>query len=156
MVEHDQDGYVMLLAESLLLQAEAAHRGYISGDAQMLFDQAIEASCAMLGVTSTNATNYIANINGIDGKGYAASTDKIEAIMYQKSIALCSINGLESWIEYTRTGYINNIPMPLGATSPTGQKPMRLMYPTSELASNSANVPALSVNQSFTTAPFWK
>ncbi|MCW1147391.1 SusD/RagB family nutrient-binding outer membrane lipoprotein [Flavobacterium lacisediminis] len=156
MVEHSQDGYVMLLAESLLLQAEAAHRGFISGDPQALFDQAIQASCAMLGVTSTNADNYIANINGTDGKGYAASTDKIQAIMYQKSIALCSINGLESWIEYTRTGYINNIPMPLGATSPTGQKPMRLMYPTSELASNSANVPALSVNQSFTTAPFWK
>ena len=110
----------------------------------------------MLGVSSGNAATYVAEVNTVAGKGYAASTDKIEAIMYQKSIALCSINGLESWIEYTRTGYINNIPMPLGATSPTGQKPMRLMYPTSELASNSANVPALTVNQSFTTAPFWK
>lgn len=156
MIEHSQDGYVMLLAEGLLLQAEAAHRGYISGDPQILFDSAIQASCNMLGVSAANASGYITNINGIDGKGYAASTDKIEAIMYQKSIALCSINGLESWIEYTRTGYINNIPMPLGATSPTGQKPLRLMYPTSELASNSANVPTVTVNQSFTTAPFWK
>ncbi|MQP25555.1 SusD/RagB family nutrient-binding outer membrane lipoprotein [Flavobacterium sp. LMO8] len=156
MVEHDQDGYVMLLAESLLLQAEAVERGYISGNAQMLFDQAIDASCNVLGVTPANAAAYISAINTVDGKGYAASADKIEAIMYQKSVALSCINGLESWIEYTRTGYINNIPMPLGATSPTGAKPMRLMYPTSELASNSANVPALSVNQSFTTAPFWK
>ena len=110
----------------------------------------------MLGVTGTDASTYLAGVDVVPGKGYTASTDKIEAIMYQKSIALCSINGLESWIEYTRTGYINNVPMPLGATSPTGAKPMRLMYPTSELASNSANVPALSVNQSFTTAPFWK
>lgn len=156
MQSQEQDGYVILLAESLLLQAEAAERGYIVGDAQALFDQAVLASCAMLGVSSGNAATYVAEVNTVAGKGYAASTDKIEAIMYQKSIALCSINGLESWIEYTRTGYINNIPMPLGATSPTGQKPMRLMYPTSELASNSANVPALTVNQSFTTAPFWK
>jgi hypothetical protein len=156
MQSQEQDGYVILHAESLLLQAEAAERGYISADAQTLFDQAVLASCAMLGVSSGNAATYVAEVNTVPGKGYAASTDKIEAIMYQKSIALCSINGLESWIEYTRTGYINNIPMPLGATSPTGQKPMRLMYPTSELASNSANVPPLTVNQSFTTAPFWK
>lgn len=156
MIEHDQDGYVMLHAESLLLQAEAAERGYITASAQDLFDRAIEASCNMLGVDPSFVGGYVSNINTIDGKGYAASADKIQAIMYQKSIALCSINGLESWIEYTRTGYIDNIPMPLGSTSPTGQKPLRLMYPTSELASNSANVPALSVNQSFTTAPFWK
>lgn len=162
MVEHDQDGYVMLLAESLLLQAEAAERGYISGNPQVLFDAAITASMNRMGIFDDPVlglfpvSDYIAAVNVVPAKGYAASTDKIEAIMYQKSIALCSINGLESWIEYTRTGYINNVPMPLGATSPTGAKPMRLMYPTSELASNSANVPALSVNQSFTTAPFWK
>lgn len=76
--------------------------------------------------------------------------------MYQKSIALNGTNGLEIWVEYTRTGLIDNIPMPMGSTSPTGKKPLRLMYPTSELASNSANVPVQSVNDAFTTAPFWK
>lgn len=156
MIEHDQDGYIMLAAESYLLQAEAVERGYISGDAQVLHDMAIQASCDMLGVAPADAAAYIASVNGQDGKGYAASSNKIQAIMYQKSIALNSINGAEIWIEYTRTGFINNIPMPLGATSPTGQKPTRLMYPTSELASNSANVPSQSANDSFTTAPFWK
>lgn len=156
MIEHDQDGYVMLAAESYLLQAEAVERGYIAGDAQMLHDMAIAASCAMLGVNATDTANYITSVNLIDGKGYAASANKLQAIMYQKSIALNSINGAEIWIEYTRTGFINNIPMPLGATSPTGQKPLRLMYPTSELASNSANVPSQTANDSFTTAPFWK
>ena len=149
-----QDGYMMLLAESLLLQAEAVERGYITtGDPQALYDAAIAASMATLGATDSG---YTASVNLIDGKGYAASTDKIQAIMYQKSICLNGINGAEIWIEYTRTGYINNIPMPMGASSPTGAKPMRLMYPTSELASNSANVPAQTINDSFTTAPFWK
>lgn len=155
-IDSSQDGYIMLAAESYLLQAEAVERGYISGDAQVLHDMAIQASCDMLGVNPTDASNYITSVNLIDGKGYGASTDKIEAIMYQKSIALNGINGAEIWIEYTRTGYINNIPMPLGATSPTGEKPTRLMYPTSELASNSANVPSQTSNDSFTTAPFWK
>jgi hypothetical protein len=148
-----QDGYVMLLAESLLLQAEAVERGYITGDAQSLFDAAIVASCNQLGAAPGT---YVSAVNLVDGKGYAASTNKIQAIMYQKSIALNGINGLEVWIEYTRTGLINNIPMPLNASSPTNQKPLRLMYPTSELASNSANVPAQSVNDVFTTGVFWK
>ena len=47
--------------------------------------------------------------------------------MYQKSIALCNTNGLEAWIEYTRTGYINTIPVPMGSSSPTGQKPLTLI-----------------------------
>ena len=151
-----QDGYVMLLAESLLLQGEAAERGYITGDPQALFDAAVVASCLQLGVTQANADTYVTNVNAVDGKGYTASTNKIEAIMYQKSIALNGINGLEAWIEYTRTGLIDNIPMPMPGASPTGKKPLRLMYPTSELASNSANVPAQSVNDVFTTGPFWK
>lgn len=151
-----QDGYVMLLAESLLLQAEAAERGYITADPQALFDAAVVASCLQLGVTQANADTYVTNVNAVDGKGYTASTNKIEAIMYQKSIALNGINGLEAWIEYTRTGLIDNIPMPMPGASPTGKKPLRLMYPTSELASNSANVPAQSVNDVFTTGPFWK
>jgi len=95
-------------------------------------------------------------VNAVSGKGYTASTNKIQAIMYQKSIALCNTNGVEAWIEYTRTGFINNIPMPMGSTSPTGKKPLRLMYPTSELASNSANVPAESIADVFNIGPFWK
>jgi len=151
-----QDGFIMLLSESLLLQAEAVARGYIAGDAQSLFDSAITASMAHLGATPGS---YIATVNGELGRGYAVASnldEQIQAIMYQKSIALNGTNGLEIWVEYTRTGLIDNIPMPMGSTSPTGKKPLRLMYPTSELASNSANVPVQSVNDAFTTAPFWK
>jgi hypothetical protein len=154
-VRSSQDGYVMLLAESLLLQAEAAERGFVGtpADAPALFDAAITASMSHLGAT---VGTYVTDVNAVDGKGYSASANKFQAIMYQKSIALNGTNGLEAWIEYTRTGFINNIPMPMGSTSPTGKKPLRLMYPTSELASNSANVPAQSVADVFNVGPFWK
>jgi len=152
-VDNSQDGYVFLAAESFLLQAEAVERGYITGDAQTLFDLGVEASLSQMGAT---AGTYVADVNSVSGKGYAASTDKIAAIMYQKSIALNSINGAEIWIEYTRTGLINTIPMPMPGISPTGKKPLRLMYPTSELASNSANVPAQSIADAFNVGPFWK
>lgn len=149
-----QDSYMISLAESLLLQAEAVHRGYLPGNAQGLFDAAIQASCDQLGVTA-DISGYVGSINGTPGKGYGSGTSaqKIEAIMYQKNIALQGTNTvLEAFIEYTRTGLIDNVPGSiLGATQPN--RPRRLLYPTSEYTSNSANVPAQG--NVFTTGSFW-
>lgn len=150
-VDHSQDGYIMTYAESLFLQAEAAHKGYLGGNPQALFDMAIEASCNQLGTTEGG---YVGYINTQVGKGYAVGTpaQKVEAIMYQKNIALQgSVNAMESFIEYTRTGLIDNIPMATGSTKPN--KPRRLLYPTSEYVGNSANVPAQG--DIYSEGPFW-
>ena len=152
LVNASQDAYMMSLAESLLLQAEAVHRGYLTGSAQTLFDDAITASCVQLGTTPGG---YIGSINGIPGKGYGAGTyaEKIEAIMYQKNIVLQgNSNALEAFIEYTRTGLIDSVP---GSILPATQanRPRRLLYPTAEYTSNSANVPAQG--NVFATGPFW-
>jgi hypothetical protein len=151
-VGSSQDAYMISLAESLLLQAEAVHRGYLAGSAQTLFDNAITASCVQLGTT---AGAYIGSINGTPGKGYGSGTyaQKIEAIMYQKNIALQGTNNvLEVFIEYTRSGLIDSVP---GSILPATQanRPRRLLYPTSEYTSNSANVPAQG--NVFTTGSFW-
>ncbi|WP_339889531.1 SusD/RagB family nutrient-binding outer membrane lipoprotein [uncultured Flavobacterium sp.] len=147
-----QDAYMFSLAESLLLQAEAVHRGYLTGSAQSLFDAAIDASCIQLGTT---AGTYTGSINGTPGKGYGSGTyaQKIEAIMYQKNIALQGTSqSLETFIEYTRTGLIDSVPGSiLGATQ--ANRPRRLLYPTSEYTSNSANVPAQG--NVFATGSFW-
>lgn len=150
-VGSSQDAYVMTLAESLLLQAEAAHKGFIVGTAQTLFDDAITASYGLLGVTDGG---YIGYINTIPGKGYTVGTSdqQIEGIMYQKNIVMqAACNAMEAFIEYTRTGLIDNIPMATGALKPN--KPRRMLYPNSEHAGNSANVP--SQGDVFTTGSFW-
>lgn len=156
-VSSAQDGYMMLLSESLLLQAEAAHRGYLAGDAQSLFDAAIQASFDHLG--ASNAATYITSVNLVTGKGYGAigatPAQQLEAIIYQKSIALSGTCGAEVFIELTRTGFIDNIPMPLNSSTPTGKKPRKLMYPVSELASNSSNVPAQSMADVYNAGAFW-
>ena len=155
-----QDAYMISRAESLLLQAEAVHRGYLVGNAQNLFDAAVQSSCDQLGVVPTTANptpvaTYLGSANGTPGVGYTVGTfdQKIEAIMYQKNIALQGTsNVLEVFIEYTRTGLIDSIPGSiLGATQ--SNRPRRLLYPTSEYTSNSANVPAQG--DVFTTGSFW-
>lgn len=152
LVASEQDGYVMTLTESLLLQAEAVHRGYMAGDAQSLFDAAVASSFAQLGAAPGT---YISDVNGVPGKGYGIGSDedKLRAIMYQKRVALTGINAMEVFIEYTRTGFIDDIPLALGAVKPN--KPRRLFYPNSEVVGNPGNVPDQDINQVITTGPFW-
>lgn len=153
-VDSTQDGYLMLAAESLLLQSEAVFRGYLAGDAEDLFDQAITASFLRLGLTAAEANTYIANIADDAGIGWAPTADKLEAIITQKWIANIGTNGIESYIEYTRTGYPATV-VSLTAITPTGDLPKRLMYPATEYSGNTNNVPALTLAQTFTQGPFW-
>ncbi|UUC45663.1 SusD/RagB family nutrient-binding outer membrane lipoprotein [Flavobacterium cerinum] len=145
-----QDGYILTAAESYFLQAEAAFRGYLPGTPKTLFETGIQKSFDLLG--ATNGSAYISSINSVNRLGWDGSTNKIEAIMTQKWIALMGINGIESWIEYTRTGF----PLTdLAITATRPYKPYRLMYPNSEYTANGSNVPSQSQNDAFTNKIFW-
>lgn len=158
-----QDGILFTAANSYFLQSEAVYRGYLSGDAKALFESGIKASFNYLEMPSEvdelededpslDEDAYIAAANAVDGLGWDASTNKIEAIMTQKWIALNGINAIESWIEYTRTGYPE---IPLALTAQRDHKPNRLLYPSSEYIANAANVPSQQTSDAFDTSIFW-
>ena len=152
LINSNQNSYVMLAAESYLLQAEAVERGYLTGSAQGLFNSGITSSFATLGLTGTVVSNYIASSSGTSRIGWGAGNN-IEAIITQKWIANNSINGIESWVEYTRTGFPSNLPLPLVTTQTS--RPNRLLYPSSEISGNSNNVPPQTSSSAFTTKVFW-
>jgi len=152
------DGFVMTLSESKFLEAEAAVRypqfGY-SGE-QTSFDDGITDNFLM---RNAAIGSYLTTINAKPNFGLAASTtlpQKLHAIMYQKWVALMGINAIESYIDYTRTGY----PLtPLSTVATQSRKPYRLIYPVSEYVANTANVPNMTSNDAFTInafTPFWK
>jgi len=146
-----QDGLFFTAAESLLLQAEAVLKGKLSGNAQQLFESAIANSFDDYGL---DATSYIAGINGLAGIGWTGSTDDdFEAIIRQKWVVLHGIDGAETYIEYNRTGF-PDLPLPLLAQKPN--RPYRLLYPTSELSGNSANVPTVTESEIFNPSIFWQ
>ena len=66
------------------------------------------------------------------------------------------LHGVESFIEYNRTGYPAT---PLALTATQTRKPRRLIYPTSEYIANSGNVPNITPANIFATTdpshPFW-
>ena len=151
LVSDSQDGYIMTSAEALFLQAEATERGYLTtGVAKDFFEAGIAESFTILG--AGDPTGYLAAANPTNGIGWDGSADKIEAIMTQKWIALNGIHAIESWIDYTRTGYPVT---PLATTALFPNLPNRLMYPSSELSGNAANVPAQTQADAFSTRIFW-
>lgn len=158
----ERDAYVMLASESFFLQAEAVQRGYLSGSAQSLFNQGIDASFnfysrafGTLVVAPITSTAYKAAIDSKVGLGWTASTNKISCIMTQKWLALSQWTGIEPYFDMLRTGF-PNAPLPTGVSQTT--RPKRLVYPTSEYSSNSGNVISVSQDELFSVnakTPFY-
>ncbi len=148
-----EESVILLPAESYFLQAEAVARGFLTGDAKALYEKGIESSFSYLGVAdAANAAQeyYGQSKNKI---GYDASSNKVEAIIYQKWLALNSISGWEAWTEFRRTGYPSDNPISLAAIKPI--HPKRLMYPNSELGRNGEQVSKQGTIDPFTSKIFW-
>ena len=159
-------GFVMTASESDFLQAEAELRGYSGFTAAAApghFDAGIDASYDRLGITAQNpalAGPYKAAINTKLNYGWVAAgtfNQKLHAIMYQKWVALLGLHGIESFIEYNRTGFPVT---PLAVNATQVRKPRRLIYPTSEYIANSSNVPNITSATVFAATdpshPFWQ
>lgn len=154
----NRGGVLMSLAESKLLQAEASLRypAIFGAAGQTRFNEAIDASAAWLGTTASTLTTYKGSISTRAGMGWTGTdAQKLEAIMTQKWIALTNVNPTEMFIEYNRTGYPTT---PMATTAGQPNKPYRLIYPVSEYATNSSNVPNISSADVFVKnqhTPFW-
>lgn len=148
-------GVLMTKSEAEFLLAEAALRypSQFSG-AQAHFQNGITASYSYLG--ASGATTYITSVNAVPKLGWAGTdTNKLEAIMTQKWLALTGINPEQSYFDYTRTSYPET---PLPTISLKTVKPNRLLYPNSEYQSNVNNVPNMSADDVFVKnqyTPFW-
>ncbi|MDX1903475.1 MAG: SusD/RagB family nutrient-binding outer membrane lipoprotein [Thermonemataceae bacterium] len=162
----NQDSYLMSAAESFFLQAEAAERGYLADDAQMLYNKGVEASFVENYIpggytgAASDAAAYVSN--GEEVSDYADAPDKIELIITQKYIAGFGHGAFEAWCDYRRTGFPN--PTALDGTgdifySPQSifgkSIPARLLYPSTEEQTNSANALAEGITNVHTQKLFW-
>ncbi len=150
--EDDSPQYLMTYSEVLFIQAEAVARGWMTGDAAALYNQAITASMNQFGITDAAAiAAYLAQ----PAVAYNAATG-LRQIAVQKWIALFG-QGVEGWSEWRRTGYPNLTPVPEAKTE--GKViARRLQYPNSEQSFNPANLQAATAAQggaSMTNRLWW-
>jgi len=123
---------IMSYAEVLFDLSEAVSRGFITGDAGALYQQAILASLAQYGITDATVTaNYLAQAS----VQYNAGNFK-QSVGEQKWLALFG-QGLEAFAEWRRLDYPKLSPAVAGVLG--GQMPVRFIYPGSEQSLNGAN-----------------
>ncbi len=136
--QYDSPYSLMKYDEVLFIFAEAMQRGWITGDAEAYYTNAIRSSINywsgvdVTGVTVTDRVidNFLAKVP-YDGT--------LESIMNQKYVAMFW-TGFEAWADYRRTGYpalvIGN------GTLNDHVLPTRLVYPTNVAETNGANYEA--------------
>ena len=142
-----QDAILYTLAESYFNQAELDFKFKAGANAKTLYELGIQASFDYLGAGS--ATEYYTQAKNL--VNWNTSANKLEAIITQKWIAVNGIDAIQSWFDYSRTGFPKNLP--ISALASTPDRPVRLAYPASEITSNGKNLPAQP--DVFNTKIFW-
>jgi hypothetical protein len=140
--------------ESLFLQAEAVQRGIITGNAQTLYETAVTRSIVYMGGTSAAAATYLAQ--PLANVGFAASTNKVKAIVTQKWVALNGLSALPIWTDYRRTGFPDFLHFSADPYRLNDTPPVRLYYPQTEISTNNDNVLAQGDINLFISKIFWQ
>ena len=132
--------YLVTYSQTLLLHAEAVIRGWVSGDASALYEEAIRANMEQFAdwpgdtdISQEEIDAYIAANPLEEGKG-------IELINEQYWIS-SFLNGPEAWANFRRTGIPQVAPNPWpGGDLKTEAFIRRLTYPDAELTVNRDNL----------------
>jgi len=124
------DANFMTSWETKFLLAEAAEKGLINANAQLLYETAITEAFAYWNTELPTAYLNTSAAYGANG------ANPLEQIITQKWIANI-IHGYEGWIEYKRTGFPEL--KTISASLNNNLIPVRMPYPTEEEALNSSN-----------------
>ena len=169
----------MTASESFFLQAEARQRGFITSgpSAQVLLETGIVENFKFVGLTATDATNYITANAGYPDVDITAAPlaaglpgGGLFTIISQKWFGLNGLNTLETWTDWRRVNYsattptfvygaaVGYDPGPAISVSPqntSNRIPVRLLYPQTEYNYNPENVGAQGTINQFTSRVFW-
>ncbi|MBI4419365.1 MAG: SusD/RagB family nutrient-binding outer membrane lipoprotein [Gemmatimonadetes bacterium] len=135
---------ILSYAEVLFLRAEAALRGWASGDPAAFYTQGITEAMRFYGIPDAAITAYLAQ----PAVAYDPARG-LQQIGLQSWIALFG-NSLEAWSTWRRTGIPALAAGPDNVTA--GQLPRRMLYPTDEQSLNDANLQAALSRQGGGTA----
>lgn len=154
----DQDQWLFTSVESMFLQAEAIQRGWLPGNAEEAYEEAVRESFRWLGVTDAVATanTYLDQENTMIS--FTAAPDKIKLIAMQRYLALTGINNFEAWANYRRLGVPavpSDLPLSLSPNRAGNVIPKRLLYPQNEYSYNAANVEQEGTIDAQTARVFW-
>lgn len=150
----DKPAPILTDFEALFIQAEAAARGLITGDAKALYESAVTQSYIYMGLTASQAYTFYSQVS--PKVSYDNAGNKIELIITEKWVALNGIAPVEIWTDYRRTGYPNWLTFSVYTERENDTPPVRLLYPQREITVNNDNVVAVGTIDPFTSKIFWQ
>ena len=128
----DAEAFIMKNSEVQFILAEAAERGFISGNPETFYNAGVRASLSYWGVSEADIAAYLA-------QPAVAYDGSLELLLTQKTIALWNVD-YQGWLNYRRTGLPALKPGP--DTLNGDLYPVRFLYPSSEQTLNTANYKA--------------
>lgn len=135
---------LLTYSEVLFLEAEAAQRGWISGDPAALYASAVRASMEQYGIDNTAITAYLA----LPRVAYTVGPTGLTQIAYQKWVSMY-MQGAEAWTEWRRTRVPTLLPGPRAVLT---SLPERLPYDDNESVLNKASLDAAVSAQGFSAS----
>lgn len=163
---YDMDSWVLTSVESLFLQAEAIFRGWLPGNAEAAYKDAVKESFRWLNVGRDRNNPALSDAAfeswyqnqvsaGNERVSWNHAQDKYKLLMLQKYLALNGIDAFETWIDYRRNGQFPNLPLSADPGCISSVIPVRLPITISEYENNAANVIALGPIDIFTGKIWW-
>lgn len=160
---YDSPLFVMTSTEVYLLLAEAAIRGWHSGDAANLYENAVRASMKLWSlygsageISDQRIEDYLAENPFKTG---ASFEEQMEQIQTQKWVALFIVDQYEIFANWRRTGYPDLVPVDYPGNLTGGRIPTRFVLPDSESTINSTNfqeaVDRQGVGNTLTSTVWW-
>lgn len=131
--------FLVTAGQTQLLLAEAAQRGWISGNASEFYSNGIRLHMEQLAAYGANTAIAEEDIAAYLAAHPLSSTNALKEIGEQYWVA-SFINGPEAFANFRRTGYPVLTPNPFPTQDITGDFIRRLTYPNSEISVNTDNV----------------
>ncbi|MCK8492378.1 SusD/RagB family nutrient-binding outer membrane lipoprotein [Spirosoma sp. RP8] len=135
----DVPTYLVTYAQTQLLLAEAAQRGWTTGNAADFYNAGITAHMKQLGDYDATSLVSDANIAAYLQKNPYVATRGLELINTQYWVA-SFLNGPEAFANFRRSGYPTLTPNPYPGKEIKGNFINRLSYPDAEISINQAKV----------------
>jgi Starch-binding associating with outer membrane len=132
--------FLVTAAQTQLLLAEAAQRGWVTGaTAEAYYNRGVRLHMEQLAIHDANSAVPAAAITSyLEANTYKAAT-ALEQINTQYWIA-SFLNGPEAFANFRRSGFPKLTPNPFPGKGIKGDFIRRLTYPNSEISVNNANV----------------
>lgn len=131
--------FLLTHSQTQLLLAEAAERGWITGDAGTFYEEGMRAHMEQMASYGSDATIEASDVDAYIAANPLDGSNNLELINTQYWVS-SFLNGPEAFANFRRSGYPNLSPNSYPGQDITGDFIRRLTYPNAEIAVNGENL----------------